>query len=138
MVNNDSIADLLPQKYPFILVDQLISCNETLTESSFLIPEIHPLVHQGILCEGGLVENIAQTSAAGSGFEAKKKGMDNPTGFIAGIKNLQIYRLPETNNRLLTRVFLLDRIMGYNLIKGEVFESEEIIASCEVKIYCPE
>ena len=132
------IRDLLPQKEPFVLVDQLLNCSETLTESRFQVPLNHPMVNEGKLCEGGLVENIAQTSAAGSGYHAQMKGTSPPRGFIAGIKNLVVKRLPQTGSALFTRVALQDRIMGYNLIRGEVFERDEIIATCEMKIYCPE
>lgn len=135
---NINMADLIPQRHPFILVDKLISCNDKLIESSFQIPENHSMVTNGKLCEGGLIENIAQTAAAGNGYEAKGKGLDIPKGFIAGIKNLWIKHLPEVNSQLFTKVILQDRIMGYNLMKGEVFEGEEIIISCEMKIYCPE
>jgi predicted hotdog family 3-hydroxylacyl-ACP dehydratase len=137
MDKNINIEDLIPQRHPFILLDQLISCNDKLIESSFQIPENHSMVTNGKLCEGGLIENIAQTAAAGNGYEAKEKGLDIPKGFIAGIKNLWIKRLPLVNSNLKTKVIQQDRIMGFNLIKGEVLEGEEIIVSCEMKIYCP-
>jgi predicted hotdog family 3-hydroxylacyl-ACP dehydratase len=137
MDENINIEDLIPQRHPFILVDKLISCNDKLIESSFQIPENHSMVTNGKLCEGGLIENIAQTAAAGNGYEAKEKGQDIPNGFIAGIKNLWIKRLPLVNSNLITKVIQQDRIMGFNLIKGEVLEGEEIIVSCEMKIYCP-
>jgi predicted hotdog family 3-hydroxylacyl-ACP dehydratase len=95
------------------------------------------LVKNGKLCEGGLVENIAQTAAAGNGFEAKKKGLEVPEGFIAGIKKLKIIRLPLCNSKLLTTIIQKDRIMGFNLINGEIREGQDIIANCEMKIYCP-
>ena len=138
MDKNINIGDLIPQRHPFILVDKLISCHDKLIESSFRIPENHSMVTNGKLCEGGLIENIAQTAAAGNGYEAKEKGQDIPKGFIAGIKNIRIKRLPEINSLLSTKVILQCRIMGYDLIKGEVFEREEIIVRCEMKIYCPE
>lgn len=134
---NITIEGLIPQKHPFILVDKLISCNNKLIESSFQIPEDHSMVTNGKLCEGGLIENIAQTAAAGNGYEAIEKGLDIPKGFIAGIKNLWIKRLPEEKSQLFTKVMLQDRIMGFNLINGEVFEDQEMIVSCEMKIYCP-
>ena len=133
-----NMNDLIPQRYPFVLVDELISCDKSLFVSSFLIPENHPLVHNGKLSEGGLTENIAQTAAAGNGFEAHEKGIEIPKGFIAGIKNLKLYRLPLCNSRIITKVFLQDRILGFDLIKGEITEGKELIASCEMKIYCPE
>lgn len=134
----NNIDDLIPQRHPFVLVDELISCENSIFVSSFLIPENHPLVNNGKLSEGGLTENIAQTAAAGNGFEAKKNGIEIPKGFIAGIKNLKLNRLPLCNSRIITKVILQDRIMGFNLIKGEIFEEKELIASCEMKVYCPE
>lgn len=137
MMISNNIEELIPQRHPFILVDQLVICNDKLIESSFQIPMKHPLVSNGQLSVGGLVENIAQTAAAGNGYEAREKGTDIPKGFIGGIKNLNVKRLPMTNSKLLTKVILQDRIMGFNLIIGEVIEGGEIIASCGMKIYCP-
>jgi 3-hydroxyacyl-[acyl-carrier-protein] dehydratase len=133
----NNMDDLIPQRHPFVLIDKLIRCDETIVESSFKIPFNHPLVKNGKLCEGGLVENIAQTAAAGNGFEAKKKGLEVPEGFIAGIKKLKIIRLPLCNSKLLTTIIQKDRIMGFNLINGEIREGQDIIANCEMKIYCP-
>jgi len=133
-----NMDDLIPQKHPFVLVDELISCEESLFVGSFKIPENNPLVNNGKLSGGGLTENIAQTAAAGNGFEAKEKGIEVPKGFIAGIKNLKIYRLPSSNSLIITKVIRQNRIMDFNLIKGEIFEGKELIARCEMKIYCPE
>ena len=135
---NHPIEDLIPQRHPFILVDQLISCNDQLFESTFQIPEQHPLVYNGRLSEGGLIENIAQTAAAGNGYEALIKGIPVPKGFIAGIRDLVVNRLPQANSRLLTKVTLENRVMGFDLIVGEVFEKDEMIASCGMKIFCPQ
>lgn len=133
----NNMDDLIPQRHPFVLIDKLIRCDEKVVESSFQIPFNHPLVNNGKLSEGGLVENIAQTAAAGNGFEAKKKYLEVPEGFIAGIKNLRVFCLPLCNSNLLTTIFLKDRILGYNLITGEIREGQDIIANCEMKIYCP-
>ncbi|MGZ2369694.1 hypothetical protein ACXR6G_07890 [Ancylomarina sp. YFZ004] len=132
-----TMADLIPQKKPFVLVDELISCSDQITECGFIIPESHPLVHDGKLSEGGLTENIAQTAAAGNGYLSLKKDNAVPNGFIAGIKNLKIQRLPLCNSQIKTIVTQEYRVMDYNLIKGEVFQNDECIASCEMKIYCP-
>lgn len=132
------ISDLIPQKHPFVLVDELISCSDKITECGFQIPENHPLVHNGMLTEGGLTENIAQTAAAGNGYLSLKKNTTVPNGFIAGIKNLKVMHLPLCNSHIRTIVTQENRVMDYNLIKGEVFQNEECIASCEMKIYCPE
>lgn len=129
--------DLIPQKYPFILVDQIISFSDKISICHFTVPENHPLVSKGKLSEGGLVENIAQTAAAGNGYQAKETGIEIPKGFIAGIKKVKIIRLPNVLSILKTIVTQENRVMDYNLIKGEIFLNDELIASCDMKIYCP-
>jgi predicted hotdog family 3-hydroxylacyl-ACP dehydratase len=133
-----NISDLIPQKHPFVLVDELITCSDKITVCGFLIPENHPLVQEGKLSEGGLTENIAQTAAAGNGYQSIEKNIAIPNGFIAGIKNLKVVRLPLCNSQIKTTVTQENRVMDYNLIKGEIFQNDECIASCEMKIYCPE
>lgn len=138
MTRYDSMDDLIPQKDPFVLVDKLISCENNIIISNFKIPETHPLVHNGRLSEGGLTENIAQTAAAGNGFEALEKNAKTPKGFIAGIKNLKLFQLPLINSQIETKVFQLGKVLDYSLIKGEVFLDGELITSCEMKIYVPQ
>ena len=133
-----TMSDLIPQKKPFVLVDELISCSNKITVCGFQIPENHPLVHEGKLSEGGLTENIAQTAAAGNGYQSQINKTAVPNGFIAGIKNLKIARLPLCNSQIKTIVTQENRVMDYNLIKGEIFQNDECIASCDMKIYCPE
>lgn len=130
--------DLIPQRAPFVLVDKLISNTEELTICSFTVPDEHPLVNEGKLSEGGLTENIAQTASAGNGYQAKEKGIDVPKGFIASIKKLKIYKLPLSGDILTTKVWKENRVMEFNLIRGEVYKNDELLASCEMKIYCPE
>lgn len=134
----NSTDGLIPQKHPFVLVDQIISYTDKISICKFTIPKNHPLVSKGKLCEGGLIENIAQTAAAGNGYHAKEMNMDVPKGFIAGIKNIKIFLLPAIGCTLKTIVTPENRVMDFNLIKGEVFLNDELIASCNMKIYCPE
>ena len=137
MVICKNIIDLIPQRPPFLLIDELVSIEDNIITCSFTIPNGHVLVESGKLNEAGLVENIAQTAAAGNGYAAKEKGMNIPDGFIAGIRNLKINCLPSADKKLITKVFQLDRIMDFNLIRGEIRENENLVASCEMKIYCP-
>lgn len=137
MVICKNIIELIPQRPPFLLIDELVSIEDNIITCSFTVPHKHVLVESGKLNEAGLVENIAQTAAAGNGYSAKESGLNIPDGFIAGIKNLKINCLPSADKKLITKVFQLDKVMGYSLIKGEVWENENLVASCEMKIYCP-
>jgi predicted hotdog family 3-hydroxylacyl-ACP dehydratase len=129
--------ELIPQRPPFLLIDELLSIENNVITCCFTIPQKHVLVENGKLSEAGLVENIAQTAAAGNGFIAKENDLEIPDGFIAGIKNLKVNSLPPANKKLITKVIQLEKIMGYSLIKGEIWTEENFIASCEMKIYCP-
>lgn len=137
MVACKNIMELIPQRPPFLLIDELLSIENNVITCCFTIPQKHVLVENGKLSEAGLVENIAQTAAAGNGFIAKENDLKIPDGFIAGIKNLKVNSLPPANKKLITKVIQLEKIMGYSLIKGEIWTEESFIASCEMKIYCP-
>lgn len=137
MIFYKNIIELIPQRPPFLLIDELVSVDNQIITCSFTVPHEHVLVEDGKLNEAGLVENIAQSAAAGNGYNAQKNGYSVPDGFIAGIKNLIVNYLPSANKKLITKVFQLDNVMGYSLIKGEIHENENLVASCEMKIYCP-
>lgn len=132
-----NILELIPQRPPFLLIDELVSIENEIITCRFTVPQKHVLVENGKLIEAGLLENIAQSAAAGNGYKALQRGFRVPDGFIASIKNLKIFGLPSANSKLITRVFQLDHIMGFSLIQGEIRENESILASCEMKIYCP-
>ena len=69
----DSIPDikmLLPQGPPFIMVDRLLSTDASATRTVFLVTPDNPLTLDGKFSVAGLIENMAQTAAAGAGFAA--------------------------------------------------------------------
>jgi predicted hotdog family 3-hydroxylacyl-ACP dehydratase len=130
----NSILKYIPQRPPFVFVDTLIDSNEQFTISLFKITQDQTLVENNQLTEGGLIENIAQTAAAGVGFYCEKNNVSVPIGFIGAVKNLKILRLPKTNEVLTTKVEVLQEVFGITLIKGTVFIASTEIASAELKI----
>lgn len=128
------IATLLPQGPPFILVDKLLFADETTARTSFLVTTDSPLVDDGRFSEGGLLENIAQTAAAGSGYEARKTGGTVATGFIVSVSNFVVTDLPAIGDLLLTETRVQMRIQDIIVISGVVNCKERVIATCEMKI----
>ena len=53
------------------MVDKLVYCDDNRARTNFLVQEGNILVEDGVLVEAGLVENIAQTAAARSGYLSK-------------------------------------------------------------------
>ena len=128
------ITTLLPQGPPFIMVDELLFADATTAHTSFVIRADNPLVGNGQFGEGGLLENIAQTAAAGSGYHALQTGGAVTAGFIISVSNFLITALPEVGDKLLTETRVQMRIPDIIVISGEVTCKERVIATCEMKI----
>ena len=131
----DKIESLIPQRPPFVMIDQLISYNEKITRSSFKIRENNIFVENGQFCEPGLLENIAQTAAARAGYISVYDNKPVLIGYIGAIKNLVIYSLPRVNDELVTEVSVEDQIFDVMLIKGKVTCRDVLLAVCEMKIF---
>lgn len=134
IVGADQITTLIPQRAPFVMISGLFDSNLTATTTSFEIESDNIFVENGFLTEPALIENMAQTAAAGVGYQFSLKNEAVPPGFIGAIKNLEIKTLPHVGQVLLTKVEVLQEVFGVTLIKGNVTVGDETIASCEMKI----
>jgi predicted hotdog family 3-hydroxylacyl-ACP dehydratase len=129
------IADLLPQRRPFILVDRLLDFDK---DRVLTLLEIRPdnlFCDEGCLSEAGLIENIAQTCAARMGYINKYVCRDTvKLGLIGAIRNLEIVRLPKLGEVITTQVCVCEEIFRMTLVHAAVSVGEELIASGEMKI----
>ncbi|MBK6338014.1 MAG: 3-hydroxyacyl-ACP dehydratase [Bacteroidetes bacterium] len=139
MINNTldslNVLEVLPQRPPMVMIDRLLFVDTKKTISTFFIDKDCIFCNKAFLNESGIVENIAQTGAAGFGyldFIAQKPIL---LGFIASIKNLIINQLPPIGQTLITEVVVEDPVMGFNIIKGKILLNELEIASCEMRIF---
>ena len=135
----DNIQDFIPQRPPFVHLDKLRFCNEEETISSFEIKAEHIMVKNGQLTAGGLVENIAQTAAAGTGYLSSEAGEEVKRGYIGAVKNLTVNKLPEVGTQIYTRIYSTNQVLNVNIIKGEVHDNDGYLyAQCEMKIFLEE
>ncbi|HEY0298144.1 MAG TPA: 3-hydroxyacyl-ACP dehydratase [Arachidicoccus sp.] len=137
MSSEKNILSLIPQRPPFVMIDELLHVDETIARSSFVIKEENILTENGTFSEAAIVENIAQTAAAHAGYFSLIKKGNVALGYIGAIKNLQIFSLPNVNSLLMTEVRIVDQIFDVTLISGKVFCSDKLIAACEMKIFVP-
>jgi len=56
-------------------------------------------------------------------------------GYIGGIKNLEIFSLPECGVRLTTVVTETYSVMNVSIVLGEVKARDRVIARCEMKVF---
>ena len=135
LVSKEQITEYIPQRNPIVMIDTINYCDGKVIKTSFEIIEDNIFVKDGLLHEPGIIENIAQTSAAKAGYEVKKFGAEPLVGFIGAIKDLAIYKLPEVGNVLETTVTLKMDVMGITLVEGESNCNGDKIAACEMKIF---
>jgi predicted hotdog family 3-hydroxylacyl-ACP dehydratase len=129
------IRDLIPQKEPFIMVDKLLYCDMISTKTSLSVKTDNIFFDGGKLSASGLIENIAQTCAARMGYINLYINRDTvKLGFIGAIRNLEIFRLPQAGEQLVTQIKTLEEIFQMTLVEANIRVKDELLASCEMKI----
>ena len=131
----EHITSYIPQRPPFVMVDRLISCDETCSTTTLQVTAENVLVYNGELSEAGLMENVAQTAAAGVGYVTLKNNEPVLIGYIAGVKNLEIFALPKVGDVIETTVIIKTQIFDVTIISGSIKCKDELLATCEMKIF---
>ena len=136
IATGEALTRLLPQRPPLLLLDALLSYANDRTVSQFRVPADSVLVEHGCLSEAGLVENIAQTAAAGAGYGYQQGGAGAPPiGFIAAIKDLRVGTLPAVGTVLTTEVVVQNQVLDFTIVRGTVRAGDATFAECEMRIY---
>jgi len=132
-VSKAEIESFIPQRAPFIMIDNLIEATPEKFETDFQVLPDNIFVEKGLLREFALIENIAQSSAAGLAIimSPREKTAD---GFIGGISKLRLYDLPKVNNTIYTIVNLIARFENMFLLKGENYVNGRKLLECELKL----
>ncbi|MBP6624834.1 MAG: 3-hydroxyacyl-ACP dehydratase [Chitinophagaceae bacterium] len=127
--------ELIPQKFPFRMIDRLVSADETTIQSSFTIETDNVLLDGDYFSEGGLIENMAQTAAAGNGYECQQANKAVPIGYIGAVKHVQIFKRPKVGDLIETHLELKNKIGAASIMSGKIFFKNEIIATSELTIF---
>ena len=133
-----NILDLLPQRQPFIMVDKLIYYDPVVTKTVFTVREDNLFCKDGKMDEAGIIENIAQSCAARMGYKEKTEPQRDGVikiGFIGMIKKMDLFCNPLVGETLDTTVVIIEEIFNSTLVETTVKVGDEMIATCEMKIY---
>jgi predicted hotdog family 3-hydroxylacyl-ACP dehydratase len=129
------ILEILPQRPPFVMIDKLLHCDHDVTRTSYRVTGENIMCDNAQFTESGLTENIAQTCAARIGYINKYINKETiKLGYIGAIRNLEIHRLPQTGELLITQITTIDEVFKMTLVNATIRIGEEMIASCEMKI----
>lgn len=131
----ENITSLIPQKYPFVMVDKLLYIDETSARSSFYIKGDNVFVKNGFFTEGGLLENMAQTAALKAGYNSDAANKPINSGYIGSVRNLEIFSLPRVNHELLTEMVIENQVFDVIVFQGKVWHNDKLLAQCEMKVF---
>ncbi len=123
----------IPQRPPFVLVDNLIDCDPVSVHTEFTIPATHVLVNDGHLSEAGLMENIAQTCATRIGWINKDKPVR--IGVIGSISNFEVVTFPRVGETIDTIVTIVSEVFDAVIVHAETRLHDDLIAQCDMKVF---
>ena len=132
---DSNILDLIPQRAPIVMVDELLDVYGIVSRSRFTIREENIFVDNGILSECGLIEHIAQSAAARVGYIFKSKNQPIPIGYIGSVNNFSISEHPRLGDTILTTIEVVQEAFNVTLIEAHCTVEEREIASCRMKIF---
>lgn len=114
--DKDFVENLLPQKFPFVMVDKMYSYTETSLVSGLRIQNDNIFFHNGNFVESGLIEHMAQSVALHTGYQFFLKQEPAPTGYIGSIKDIEIRKLPKLHDEIQTTVTIVQEFGGITLV----------------------
>ena len=144
------VLDLLPHRQPFIMIDKLTHFDLKSAKTVFTVRNDNLFCCDGVMEEAGLVENIAQTCAARTGFKQIKQQVEvndivpansNHTiekvkiGVIGMINMLEMKRCPLVGEVLETSMDIEEEFFSTTLVCSEVKIGDETIATCRMKLF---
>lgn len=128
------IKHLIPQRPPFIMVDRVLSCDDTNALTEFTIRDDNILIEDGKLSSIGIIENVAQSCAARMGCVDLMHGEPIKIGYIGDMRNTIIYKLPKCGERINTFVHVVEDFSNLLLAEVTVKNEDFIIATSLIKV----
>ena len=133
-LKNIPVLELLPQRPPFVMIDNLLSFDAVNTVTCLKIREDNLFFDNGRFTAYGLTENIAQTAAARLGYINYINKTEVKIGYIGAVKNLRVLRTPKAGEEIVTTITLKEEVFRMSLVDAVVRSGNEVIAECEMKI----
>ncbi|MFH6992775.1 hypothetical protein [Flavobacterium sp. FlaQc-48] len=133
LLEKEAVENLLPQKFPFVMVDKMYSFTETSLVSGFKIQNDNIFFDNNTFLEAGLIEHMAQSVALHTGYQFFLKNEIAPTGYIGSIKEIAIKKLPEINDTIQSTVTILQEFAGITLVDIVTTLNNEEIAKGQMK-----
>ncbi len=128
-------AQFIPHSGLMCVVDQLLSTEGNIAETTAIVHADSPFAREdGTVEESIFVEMIAQSIAAGSGYELTKEQRRTQQGYLLGIKQMKIHGTARVGETLTVKAFKAAEFGDFGIIEGTVFRGVQVLASGEIKV----
>ncbi|MCC9062541.1 hypothetical protein [Flavobacterium piscisymbiosum] len=133
LLEKEAVENLLPQKFPFVMVDKMYSYTETSLIAGLEIKNDNIFFDNDTFLEAGLIEHMAQSVALHTGYQFFLKNETAPTGYIGSIKEIEIKKLPKINDTIQSTITILQEFAGITLVDVVTYLNNEEIANGQMK-----
>lgn len=134
-VSGEALLSLIPQREPMVMIDTFLGIDGNSSFTTLTVRDDNLFCKAGCLQEAGIIEHIAQSAAARTGYLFAGRGEAIPTGFIGSVDKMKIYRLPPVGSCLRTEITIVQEVGDITLISARVEEEEATVAEGQMKIF---
>lgn len=130
--------DLVPQRAPMLLIDQLVSREQQVNFAVIVasVPTAGVFMEQGQVVPEYFVELVAQAMAAVNGYDNRVDGTPSGRGFLVGIDDFSWYDIAEPGERLRIELQKNFEFGPVTVMAGQVLnEAGDVLASGEIKVW---
>ena len=133
----EDIKRLIPQRYPMMMVDGFEATGEQSAVTALTVtPDNYFLLPDGTVSETALIEHLAQSASALSGWQSMIRGdSEPPVGLIGEVKHFTCHRRACVGETLTTHVDFGLSFGQVTLATGETRIGDELIAQVNMKIF---
>lgn len=131
---NINALELIPQRPPMVLVDQLVYFDPVISKTRFVVTEESIFWKENRFSEYGILENIAQSCAARIGYINRSDNESIKIGYIGSIKDFEMLNEVEKDKEIETEIEVVNEVFDIVLVKARVSQNNLRIAHCEMKI----
>ncbi|MCK9400134.1 MAG: hypothetical protein M0Q51_09105 [Bacteroidales bacterium] len=142
LISEENILELIPQRYPMVMIDNLVTCDEKQAISKLNIRRENLFLNSHGLTSAGMMEAMAQTAAARTGYlmknQPESENIKIPIGVIGSIKNFRMNFQPLIGSVIVTTVSIEHEVLQATVVKGKVEMNGELAAESDMQIFLTE
>jgi 3-hydroxymyristoyl/3-hydroxydecanoyl-(acyl carrier protein) dehydratase len=142
LASGTAILEIIPQRPPMVMVERLMVCDSKTTVTQLPVKEDNIFLTKNGLSPSGIMESMAQTAAARTGWLIKNQsGSENkkvPIGVIGSIKNFKLHFQPVAGMLMNITVEVRLEVMQAAVVNAKVEVEGKLSAEAEMQIFLTE